>query len=111
MSVIARVPPQAIEGPKIGYEAGGVHPKSRDGRCYVALDKDVAARVLRTMHVAPGPSVTPEFLDSREAEGPCNTHKPGKQKVSRGSHTLYTGVMKGDARLAVTRAKGPQNRV
>ena len=111
MSATAREPPQSIEGPKIAYRAGGVHPKTRTGRCFVALDKDVFARVLRPMRVEPGPPVAPQILDAREAEGPCDTHRPDKQKDTEGGHTVFKGTMKGTARLTVTMAKGPHNRV
>lgn len=110
MTDAARIPPAFIEGQKIVYEVGGVHPKTRDGRCFLVLDKDVYARVLRPMHVRPGPGVPPATLDSREAAGPCDTHKPDKDKLKKGSHTFFVGLMKGNARLDVTMAKGPDVR-
>jgi hypothetical protein len=102
----ARQRGEFIEGMKIAYMAGGVSPGTRGGRSFVGLDKDVYARALRPMRVAAGPPVAPQVLDAREADGSCDTHQPDKLKPHGGAHRHSTGILKGNAKVTVTMAKG-----
>ena len=89
--------------------AGGVHPKTRDGRVFVRLDKDVDARVFRRMTFQGGVrGVEREALSCREAEGRAHRHHALQGKRSVGAHRRFEVFLDGDAVVTVTVATGPR---
>lgn len=105
----ARRPGESIRGKRIVYFAGGVHPKTREGRAFVKLDKDVDAIVVRRMNLQAGVRGVPiEEMSCREAEGRADRHQALHGKRSIGAHRRFEGYLDGDAVVTVTVATGPR---
>jgi hypothetical protein len=110
---VARREGEFIEGEEITYGFGRAIETSSSPQVTVQFGLHGRAKVVkryRPVAVGAQPKSSPpghDLLEAKTALGVANGHKQDHRKSTLGSHRVFTGVLRGSARVTVRIPMGP----